>query len=48
MNGPKDYDNRMSNNWNAIVKDTDHVFILGDISCYDVRTTIGILKNLKG
>lgn len=38
----------MTKNWNAIVKDTDHVFILGDISCYDTKTTVGLLKNLKG
>ena len=48
LNGPKDYDNRMSANWNAIVKPEDHVFILGDISCYDTKTTVGLLKNLKG
>lgn len=38
----------MIKNWNGIVKDEDHVFILGDISCYDTRTTVGLLKNLKG
>ncbi len=48
LNGPKDYDNRIQNNWNAIVKPEDHVFILGDISCYDTKTTVNILKNLKG
>ena len=48
LNGPKDYDNRLSHNWNAIVQPDDHVFILGDVSCYDTKTTINILKNLKG
>lgn len=48
LNGPRDYDNRLSKNWNTVVKDDDHVFILGDISCYDTKTTIGLLKNLKG
>jgi calcineurin-like phosphoesterase family protein len=24
------------------------VFILGDVSCYDTKTTVNILKNLKG
>ena len=48
LNGPKDYDNRLVKNWNGIVKDNDHVFILGDISCHDLKTTNGILKGLKG
>lgn len=48
MNGPKEFDNRICQNWNGIVKDDDHVFILGDISVHDVKTTTSILKNLKG
>ena len=48
LNGPKDYDNRLVKNWNGIVKDNDHVFILGDVSCHDLKTTNGILKGLKG
>ena len=27
------------------MNDNDHVFILGDISVHDVRTTVGLLKN---
>lgn len=48
LNGPKEFDNRIIQNWNGIVKENDHVFILGDISVHDVKTTTGILKNLKG
>jgi calcineurin-like phosphoesterase family protein len=48
FNGPNDYDNRLCQNWNNVVKENDHVFILGDVSCRDVKSTVGLLKGLKG
>lgn len=48
LTSPGEYNSRVIGNWNGVVGDNDHVFILGDISCYDTKKTIEILKGLKG
>lgn len=42
------HDNTIIENWNNRVTDNDMVYILGDISWYNVTKTIEILKKLKG
>lgn len=44
----EDHDNTIINNWNNTVGIDDEVYILGDISWYNVTKTIEIFKNLNG
>lgn len=42
------HDQCIINNWNLKVRDNDEVYVLGDISWYDVPKTAEIYENLKG
>ena len=41
-------DTEIITNWNSKIKDTDTVYILGDVSWYNNQKTYEILKQLKG
>lgn len=42
------HDNYIIDNWNNKVNIDDDVYILGDISCYNMTKTVDILNNLNG
>lgn len=44
----QEHDEALIQNWNNKVKTDDEVWILGDLSWYNVDTTINILKRLNG
>lgn len=44
----EEMDNTLINNWNSVVTSNDTVYILGDISWYDYKTTVEIMNKLKG
>lgn len=43
-----DHDRTIIENWNAMIKDTDDVYILGDLMLSDVDTGLKYIKQLKG
>ena len=44
----EEHDNLIIKNWNEVVNIDDDVYILGDISWYNVTKTIEIIKTLNG
>ena len=44
----EEMDTEIITNWNSKIKDTDTVYILGDVSWYNNQKTYEILKQLKG
>lgn len=48
FNNIDDHDKTIVANWNAIVKDDDEVYILGDLMLNDNQKGIALLRQLKG
>lgn len=44
----EEHDEALIRNWNSVVKDTDNVYIHGDVSWHNAEKTAEILKKLKG
>ena len=44
----EEHDQKLIENWNNKISSDDKVYILGDVSWYDGKTTCGILKQLHG
>lgn len=44
----EEHDKIIIDNWKKTVSDEDDIYILGDISWYDVKTTINIIQGLPG
>ena len=44
----EDHDNTIINNWNNVVGIDDEIYILGDISWYNVTKTIEIFGLVRG
>lgn len=43
-----DHDKTIINNWNAVVKDDDQVYVLGDLMLNDNEKGIALIRQLKG